>query len=358
MRRRPNSDDEGDGPDKNEGRLHQEFEEIQVIGKGQFSTVFKAKNRVDKHLYAVKKMIQLSRGAQSSLKEVFALANVSIEAAACTQIVRYYSSWIEDGRIHIQTELCEGSLRDRLVDRRKKDPANAKFQEPAILEVIRDVAEGLRVLHGCGFVHLDIKPDNILVSRGQGQGTCIYKIADLGLASAAMGTGCDDISEGDCRYLAKEVLRGILNNLPKADVFSLGLVLYELTINPKPLPCNGPEWQQLREARLETSYMAPLSEPLMSLIHRMVHPEPEERPPCEDITRHPTVAPTDKIKEENQRLQAEVARKTQQADEYWHEMMLMKRQELLSGAQPCRNAAAALATSARPLQLRRGRTVG
>ena len=35
-----------------------------------------------------------------------------------------------------------------------------------------------------------------------------YKIADLGLAAAAMGTGCDDITEGDCRYLAKEVLRG------------------------------------------------------------------------------------------------------------------------------------------------------
>ena len=63
--------------------------------------------------------------------------------------------------------------------------------------------------HSLQIVHLDIKPDNILVGRHQG----CYKIADLGLAAAAMGTGCDDITEGDCRYLAKEVLRGELRNL-------------------------------------------------------------------------------------------------------------------------------------------------
>merc|ERR1719335_2029001 len=119
---------------------------------------------------------------------------------------------------------------------------DARFAQECLLEVLRDTSNGLSALHARNFVHLDIKPDNILVSRGA-EGC--YKIADLGLAVAAMGSGCDDISEGDCRYLAKEVLRGDLSGLPKADVFSLGLVFYELSTNPKALPCNGQEWQML-----------------------------------------------------------------------------------------------------------------
>lgn len=342
--------------DKNEGRLKQEFDDVQAIGKGQFSTVYRARNRVDQCLYAVKKTTQIARGLrQTQLKEVFALANVSMEAEGCPHVVRYYSSWLEDGRLHIQTELCECSLRDRLVTRKKEQPSDPRFKEAEILEVLRHVATGLKVLHDLGFVHLDIKPDNILLSRGD---KGVYKIADLGLAAAAMGSGCDDISEGDCRYLAKEVLRGQLSDLPKADVFSLGLVLYELGINPKALPCNGPCWQQLREGRLEVEFLTPLAEPVLSLIQQMVHQKPEQRPRCEALLQHQSVVQTDSkqaaLQEENRRCKAEAARNRQLADEYWHEMLQMKRQELLCGAP----LSASGTSSARPpvSPLRRGMT--
>eukprot|EP00931_Biecheleriopsis_adriatica_P060695 TRINITY_DN36465_c0_g1_i1.p1 TRINITY_DN36465_c0_g1~~TRINITY_DN36465_c0_g1_i1.p1 ORF type:complete len:497 (+),score=127.35 TRINITY_DN36465_c0_g1_i1:61-1551(+) len=335
-RRRPYEEESEAGRDKNEGRLKQEFCDVQAIGKGQFSTVYKARNRVDQCLYAVKKTTQIARGLrQTQLKEVFALANVSMEAAGCPHIVRYYSSWLEDGRLHIQTELCECSLRDSLLQRQKEEPRDPRFKEQEVVEVLRHVAAGLKVLHGLGFVHLDIKPDNILRARGE---KGIYKIADLGLAAAAMGTGCDDISEGDCRYLAKEVLRGHLSDLPKADVFSLGLVIYELCTNPKALPCNGPEWQQLREGNLEVELLPAMAAPLVALLKSMVLFQPEKRPTCEAILQHPSVDPTDAaqaaLEEENRRCRAEAARNRQLADEYWHEMMQMKRQELLSGIPP------------------------
>jgi len=317
--------------DKNEGRLQQEFCEVEAIGKGQFSTVFKAKNRVDQCWYAVKKTTQIQKGLrQTQLKEVFALANVSMEAQACPHIVRYYCSWLEDGRLHIQTELCECSLRDRLTDRKKKEPSDPRFKEPELMEVLRHVASGLQVLHQLGFVHLDVKPDNILVSRGE---KGCYKVADLGLAAAAMGTGCDEVNEGDCRYLAKEVIRGDLSNLPKADIFSLGLVLYELNISPKSLPCNGPEWQLLRQGTLEVALLQELSKPACQLMQQMVLPQAEQRPRCEDLLQHPSVALADvkqvALEEENRRCKAEAERNRQLADEYWHEMMQMKRQELL-----------------------------
>ncbi|CAJ1405153.1 unnamed protein product [Effrenium voratum] len=245
-----------------------------------------------------------------------------MEAAACPYIVRYYSSWLEDGRLHIQTELCDGSLRGRL--KQRQDLLNPKFSEPEILEVLRHVASGLRVLHGLGFAHLDIKPDNILVSR-------CYKIGDLGLASAAMGTGCDDITEGDCRYLAKEVLQGDLSELPKADVFSLGLVLYELATNPTPLPSNGEEWQLLRhDAKVS---ILKLSASSQQLIQDMVHFRKELRPSCEELLQKVGVESVQALEEENRRCRAEALRNKQLADEYWQEMLQMKKQELLSSPQ-------------------------
>lgn len=334
LRRRPPSDDEGFFPhDENEGRFKREFDEVTSIGKGQFSTVFRARNKIDRCMYAVKRTQEFSRSLQEwQLREVFALAAVGIEADACRNIVRYFSSWLEDGKLHIQTELCECSLRDRLAERcRRGTVSDPRFQEKDLILVLRDVSCGLAVLHARNFVHLDIKPDNILVSRGA-EGC--YKIADLGLAVAAMGSGCDDISEGDCRYLAKEVLKGDLSGLPKADVFSLGLVLYELAINPKPLPCNGDEWHELRTGRLDVSLVPILTEPLLTLLHRMVHALPAERPTCEEISRHPSVAPIDgllALQEEMRRRTLEAERNKQLADEYWAELLSMKRQELLSG---------------------------
>jgi len=337
LRRRPPSDDEGvtSPRDENDGRFQREFTDIAVIGKGQFSTVFKARNCIDRCFYAVKKTTQISRQSLKSaqLREVFALANVSMEAEGCPNIVRYFSSWFEDGRLHIQTELCDGSLRDRMIARRKQEPTRASFGLEDVRQVMRDVATGLSVLHGCNFVHLDIKPDNILVSRNpREQGA--YKIADLGLAVAAMGSGCDDVSEGDCRYLAKEVLRGDLSDLPKADVFALGLVCYELATNPAAgLPCNGDEWQRLRNGVLDTSLLEAVEGPVFILLEQMVHPCPGDRPPARAISQHSAIARQDMLQElhEKMRQQAlEAERNRRLADTYRQELLRFTRQELLA----------------------------
>merc|ERR1712113_988251 len=119
----------------------------------------------------------------------------------------------------------------------------------------------------------------------------IHKIADLGLATAAIGSGCDELSEGDCRYLAKEILRGDFSDLTKADVFALGLMCYELATNPKELPCNGDEWHRLREGHIENSFMDHLSSGMLALMHCMIHPVAAERPACAEVLKDAAVSP-------------------------------------------------------------------
>jgi len=343
--------DHGIDEDRTEttGRFAREFENATVVGSGHFSVVYRARNRIDNQEYAIKRTKQpLARGAQrrqAMLHEALALASVAIDSS-CPYIVRYFSSWIEEGRLFIQTELCEGSLKEGLVNLRKTRPDDPRMDEKELAAVIRDVCMGLGVLHGKNLVHLDVKPENVLVkrvlptpSRQRAGQSKIHKIADLGLATAAMGAGCDEISEGDSRYLAREVLQGQIHDLPKADVFSLGLMCYELATNPKELPCNGDEWHRLRDGQLEQQAASHLSRGLFCLLQRMASPLAAERPPCAEILNDPAVGPqelsgedslvVEKLQQQLRKVEQKMATAEEKADRYWSELLHMKRQEML-----------------------------
>jgi serine/threonine protein kinase len=98
----------------------------------------------------------------------------------------------------------------------------------------------LSVMHARGLAHLDVKPDNILQSRDQPDA---YKLADFGLTTRVDGAW--PVEEGDKRYLAVELLAGDHRNLQAADIFSLGLTLYELATGAE-LPEDGELYQRLR----------------------------------------------------------------------------------------------------------------
>lgn len=273
--------------DENDGRFSHEFSEVEKIGEGHFSVVFQARNKVDRCMYAVKRTKQISTGHQMrQVQEAFVLASMALEAEGCPNIVRYFSSWFEGGQLYIQMELCECSMRDHMADLCRYRPESPSYSERQITDVLAQVAGGLDSMHTCGFAHLDIKPDNIMRGRGHGR----WKIGDLGLADAAMGSGCDEVCEGDCRYLASEVLQGNLMNLARADVFSLGIVAYELATNPCALPVGGDEWHALRGGDLDTSVLSKLSPTLIELICSLLRPIAEERPSCAEILEHPCIA--------------------------------------------------------------------
>ena len=121
-------------------------------------------------------------------------------------------------------EYCPSNLRNI-------EGLHIKFSESMIRQVLRDVCMGLKQLHKQKIVHLDIKPENILYSR-----THKYKIADLGLSRIAERQIGEDINEGDSRYLAPELLNDCAETLPdltKADIFSLGVTIYELMTGNK-----------------------------------------------------------------------------------------------------------------------------
>ncbi|XP_017023981.1 wee1-like protein kinase [Drosophila kikkawai] len=291
--------------DTNISRFKREFMQVNVIGVGEFGVVFQCVNRLDGCIYAIKKSKKPVAGSsfeKRALNEVWAHAVLGKH----DNVVRYYSAWAEDDHMLIQNEFCDGgSLHARIQDH--------CLGECELKIVLMHVIEGLRYIHSNDLVHMDIKPENIFSTMNtnahkltelqaqQQQQTknddddgmdsvyeelrhsdnlVTYKIGDLGHVTSVKEP---HVEEGDCRYLSKEILQENYSNLFKADIFSLGITLYEAA-GGGPLPKNGPDWHKLRDG--EVPILPSLSKDFNELIAQMMHPDPEKRPSSHSIFSH------------------------------------------------------------------------
>lgn len=196
-----------------------DFVDEGLLGSGTFADVYRARQNDDNRLYAVKKVKRQFRSKKDRdwlLNEVRSLMQVG--RSPCRYIVQFVRAWQDDGYFYVQIELAgRGTLRDLLL---KSSLAKEALPDATLWHVVHDVASGLRHIHSCGLVHLDIKPANLLISDDG-----LVKIGDFGTASQ-VGEG-EDGREGDTRYMAPELLQSS-DRHPPGDVFSLGLSLYEI----------------------------------------------------------------------------------------------------------------------------------
>src|SRR4029450_10486508 len=96
------------------------------------------------------------------------------------------------------------------------------------LEIARQVCAGLAAAHARGILHRDLKPENIMLD-GQGQ----VRVTDFGLAALKDTVSGDEVRAGTPAYMSPEQLRGREVTV-RSDVYSLGLVLYELFTGHRP----------------------------------------------------------------------------------------------------------------------------
>jgi len=289
-------------------RYEEEFIELEDLASGSFGSVKLARHRLDGMEYAIKvSKTNLRAGSheeKAALNEVFAHATLNTHK----HVVRYYNSWVEEGQVYIQNEFCQGgSLRNKIEERRE---CGKNFSEDHLFRILSHTLQGLQYIHSKQLAHLDIKPDNILISFNRDaldpsscssdsgiksedpshmmekieMHECIrddneYKIGDLGHVAQLNGKELAP-EEGDCRYMAPEFLLMDIDEsqLHKADIFSLGMTIYEAA-SLKILPRNSledPEYESLKLGQLP--YLHQYSEEINSLMSIMVFPDPASRP--------------------------------------------------------------------------------
>lgn len=291
--------------DSNIPRYRQEFLELGIIGTGEFGSVYKCINRLDGCTYAVKKSLKPVAGninEKNALNEVYAHAVLGKHE----NVVRYYSAWAEDNHMIIQNEYCNGgSLADEII---KQEKEKRFFTELEIRQLLLHVAKGLRYIHSMHLVHMDIKPGNIFISREKKLGAMnddsaddgfdeeetveeeiTYKIGDFGHVTSINNP---QVEEGDCRYLPTEILHEDFTHLTKADIFALGLTVYEAA-GGGALPKNGPEWHKIRNGELKE--LPRYSKDLNDLLKLMIHPNAEMRPSASCLIQNKLLSAKTKV---------------------------------------------------------------
>jgi len=246
------------------------FETVRRLGTGTEAEVFEVKDKKNDKRYALK--IARKPGTLKSAENESRIGT-GMQNSHC---VRYITSWSEDACIHIIMELCtKGSL----------DSQPAPSQQD-LWRYTNEIAQGLHYMHNTKkLVHLDIKPSNIMVSES-GE----LKIGDFGTA-VDVGSVLNSYSHLDFQYIAPELAdvgssSKSVQVFPAADVFSFGLVLFELATNIK-VPQKNQEqevqlWNKVRahdavlSTTLERNNIHPTSL-LGSTILRMLDPNPESR---------------------------------------------------------------------------------
>ncbi|MBW3012663.1 serine/threonine protein kinase [Candidatus Woesearchaeota archaeon] len=195
------------------------FEIIREIGSGGFGTVYEARNNYG-HTYALKKI-------DEPFDNLFNEVKAQLQHPNIVPIYEYFP----ESRI-IQMEFMNGG---NLAKRLEEGPLN--YVEA--VEITLHVLDALQALHSKGHLHRDIKPSNILFDNS---GTT--KLSDFGLAklvndekdrdniqSGMLSATCSTIC-GTPAYMAPEQFRGEYDH--RSDLYSVGLVLYEMLTGQKP----------------------------------------------------------------------------------------------------------------------------
>lgn len=268
-------------PNKQQSYFTQCFTNLGLLGRGSFGEVFKVQNNKDGRQYAIKRSAHRFRSKSERNRSVREAKN---HECLCPHphILDFVAAWEECGRLYIQMELCSTSLLLHAENQPGPD-------EPAAWSYLCDLLSALQHLHSCGFMHLDLKPANVLMTASSR-----LKLGDFGLLlkfkqenpMPREEKGKEDTLEGDARYMAPELLRGEYG--PAADVFSLGVTILELACNIE-VPNGGEGWQQLRQACLPSEVTSGLSDELQTVLRMMLAPDPSDRPTVSELLALPSV---------------------------------------------------------------------
>ncbi|HEY1354450.1 MAG TPA: Stk1 family PASTA domain-containing Ser/Thr kinase [Ktedonobacteraceae bacterium] len=212
--------------------LGERYELLDPIGRGGMATIYRGRDtRMDRTV-----AIKVLREVYSTDPKFVTRFQREAKAASALQhpnIVQVYDYGQTDGNYFIVMELVEGTdLRRYLRSRGVLDIDRA-------IIIAHDVALGLGAAHRRSIVHRDVKPQNILVGKGGS-----IKLTDFGIASVYKDINAERLTTtgmtlGTVQYYAPEQAQGEIVN-PAADVYALGIVMYEMLTGRTPFDGDTP----------------------------------------------------------------------------------------------------------------------
>ena len=242
-----------------------------IIAKGGMGIVYKAIHPSLKRYVIIKKLT--ARGKSGNAERFKKEAQILLDLQS-PYIVHLFDYFTEAGYRYMVEELVDGLALDNLIKKQTSLPC------PIAMLFMQDACFALKYAHSKDIVHRDIKPGNILISkRGE------IKLADFGIASDneekennLTQTG---VALGTPAYMPPEQFEDSANVDNRADIYALGIMLYEMVTGTKPYP--GTFSLETLNTIKKGKYISPrkidktIPTKIAKLINKMIKPKAKNR---------------------------------------------------------------------------------
>ena len=257
---------------------------IMQIGSGTTGTVHLVHDTEKNRKVAMKKID--SSEMKDTEKERVQKEVENMKSMKIPTFIEFYDYENDNDTQKIYMEYADQGTLENKIAKMKNDGKD--FTNEEIFDYLIDILLALYTLNKKGIVHRDIKSENILLKTDQinDKNVTIAKLSDLGLGRQIEGVSGAYTTCGTAYYVCPEIAAGEKKYSYNADIWSLGIVLYELIVKNKPWFDPKMSTTEFFEFVVTTKY-PPLpentDERLKYLVKIMLKKDPDRRPACEDI---------------------------------------------------------------------------
>ena len=240
--------------------LGNRYEIIEKVGNGGMATVYKAEDKVLKRNVAVK----ILRDEFTTDEEFIKRFEIEAQSAARLvhpNIVSIFDVGVEENLYYIVMELIQGkTLKEIIIEER--GPLPWKWS----VNVAIQIASALEMAHKNNIIHRDIKPHNIIITEDG-----IAKVTDFGIAKAVSNSTITAFGTtiGSVHYFSPEHARGGFTDA-KSDLYSLGVVMYEMVTGKVPFDADTPVSVALKHMQEDPEEPIELNPNLPSAVNKII----------------------------------------------------------------------------------------
>lgn len=241
-----------------------------LVGQGQFAQVYCAVHRRTGRLVAIKQIRHIRIATSKKTEQLNTKEATLLQQFDHPNILKCHAA----SKQRLILDYCEaGSLRSHLSTAFSSQLTARRLSFPVIKRIVEDILKGLSYLHQHGIVHSDLKPENILLTMPIPH-QLTAKLSDFGCAHPVDQPNQSTLDIGSPYYAAPERFNG--QSSVASDLYSVGIMLYELLIGDRPFSGTHQQLRQTHESQLP-HFPGDLHPAAKALLSTALHKQPDRR---------------------------------------------------------------------------------
>ncbi|MGH9929093.1 MAG: protein kinase domain-containing protein [Pyrinomonadaceae bacterium] len=201
------------------------YDMVRVLGRGGMGCVMLGRHQITGKAVAIKTLLPEFAVSDKSMRRFMREMDVAASLKH-KSIVEFIDRGVHNGVVYLVTEFIDGADAAKLADAR-----GGRLPPPETLEIISQTLDALSYAHAQGYIHRDIKDQNILVSGALPNLSA--KLTDFGLAKSFTQAGMSGVTvagemAGTLAYMSPEQLRNFRDVKPQSDIYAVGMTAYSL----------------------------------------------------------------------------------------------------------------------------------